>query len=85
MKAGVATHVCEKDKIDELQDSLCQLQSPYPEDIADVLDKFTNQASFHKKDFVLKPHLHLIEKCFSGSSVEEILQNLEKVMCLKSL
>lgn len=40
LKAGVATHICDAARIGELEESLLSLQSPYPEDIAAVLDKF---------------------------------------------
>lgn len=40
LKAGVATHVCDGARIEELEKSLLSLQSPYPEDIAAVLEKF---------------------------------------------
>lgn len=40
LKAGVATHVCDAARIGELEESLLSLQSPYPEDVAAVLDKF---------------------------------------------
>lgn len=40
LKAGVATHVCDAARIGELEESLLSLQSPYPEDVAAILDKF---------------------------------------------
>ena len=40
LKAGIATHVCDGARIGELEESLLNLQSPYPEDVAAVLDKF---------------------------------------------
>lgn len=40
LKAGVATHVCDAARIGELEESLLSLQSPYPEDVAAVLQKF---------------------------------------------
>ena len=40
LKAGVATHVCDADRIEELEESLLNLHSPYPEDVAAVLQKF---------------------------------------------
>ena len=84
MKAGVATHVCDSARIEELQDKLCSLDSPYPEDVSDVLNEFSKESTFDvDKEFVLKPVIPQIEKCFSGGSVEDILKNLEKVSFIK--
>ncbi|XP_045594616.2 3-hydroxyisobutyryl-CoA hydrolase, mitochondrial [Procambarus clarkii] len=79
LKAGVATHVCDSSRIGELEESLLKLESHYPEDIAAVLDKFSQEALFSKNEpFSLQPVLAKIQSCFSGNSVEEIISNLEK-------
>lgn len=79
LKAGVATHVCDAARIGELEESLLSLQSPYPEDVAAVLQKFHEEATFSKDaPFSLQPVLPKIQSCFSGASVEEICRNLEK-------
>ena len=78
MKAGIATHVCDHNLIPELTNELLALESNYPEDVANVIQKYSNGANFDKNsDFVLKPHMKLIQKCFQGQSVEEIFLNLE--------
>ncbi|KAG0713496.1 3-hydroxyisobutyryl-CoA hydrolase, mitochondrial [Chionoecetes opilio] len=79
LKAGVATHVCDGARIGELEESLLNLQSAYPEDVAGVLDKFHEEATFSKDaPFSLQLVLPKIQSCFSGASVEEIFANLEK-------
>ncbi|XP_045120228.1 3-hydroxyisobutyryl-CoA hydrolase, mitochondrial-like isoform X2 [Portunus trituberculatus] len=79
LKAGVATHVCDAERIGELEESLLSLQSPYPEDVASVLQKFHEESAFSKDaPFSLQPVLPKIQSCFSGGSVEEICGNLEK-------
>ncbi|XP_042207311.1 3-hydroxyisobutyryl-CoA hydrolase, mitochondrial-like isoform X2 [Homarus americanus] len=79
MKAGLATHVCDSARIGELEESLLKMESNYPEDVAAVLDTFSQEATFSKNDpFSLQSHLPKIQSCFSGASVEEIIANLEK-------
>uniref|UniRef100_A0A0P4WCR1 3-hydroxyisobutyryl-CoA hydrolase, mitochondrial n=1 Tax=Scylla olivacea TaxID=85551 RepID=A0A0P4WCR1_SCYOL len=79
LKAGVATHVCDAARIGDLEESLLNLQSPYPEDVAAVLQKFHDEAAFSKDaPFSLQSVLPKIQSCFSGASVEEIYRNLEK-------
>ncbi|KAK8729894.1 hypothetical protein OTU49_008377 [Cherax quadricarinatus] len=79
LKAGVATHICDSERIPELEKSLLNLTSNYPEDIAAVLNKFSEEATFSKDEpFSLQPVLSKIQSCFSGTSVEEIISNLEK-------
>lgn len=79
LKAGVSTHVCDSARIGELEDELLKLDSTYPEDIQATLDKFHKESTFSKGEpFSLQPYLPQIQKCFSGSSVEEIIANLEK-------
>lgn len=73
LKAGIATHFCESSQILELEKALL--------DIKDCDDVHKVLQSFHKvsdKDFVLKPHLEQITKCFNAGSVEEIYSNLER-------
>ncbi|KAL5284761.1 hypothetical protein ACFFRR_006836 [Megaselia abdita] len=72
-RAGIATHFCESSQILELERALLDIKDA--DDVDDVLK------SFHKisdKDFVLKPHLQQITKCFNAGSVEEIFSNLER-------
>ncbi|XP_050715797.1 3-hydroxyisobutyryl-CoA hydrolase, mitochondrial-like isoform X1 [Eriocheir sinensis] len=79
LKAGIATHVCDGARIEELEESLLSLQSPYPEDIAAVLEKFHEESTFNKGEpFSLQSVLPKIQSCFTGASVEEIFGNLEK-------
>lgn len=53
LKAGVATHVCDGARIEELEESLLNLQSPYPEDVAAVLEKFHEVAVSYGLAFVI--------------------------------
>ncbi|XP_063588518.1 3-hydroxyisobutyryl-CoA hydrolase, mitochondrial-like isoform X2 [Penaeus indicus] len=79
LKAGVATHVCDAARIGELEEALLKLNSPYPEDIAQVIESFHKESTFSKDvPFSLQPMLPKIKACYSGGSVEEIISNLEK-------
>ncbi|KAM6978669.1 3-hydroxyisobutyryl-CoA hydrolase, mitochondrial [Tautogolabrus adspersus] len=77
-RAGVATHFVESKKIPELEKELVHLKSPSNEDISNVLDSYQNQSSLDaEKPFVLDKHMSDINRLFSSSSVEGIMQNLK--------
>ncbi|XP_023164235.2 3-hydroxyisobutyryl-CoA hydrolase, mitochondrial isoform X2 [Drosophila hydei] len=70
--AGIATHYCESSKIPELETAL--LNCPDADDVPDILEKFQSQP---EKPFSLAPVLEQINKHFSASSVEGILESLQ--------
>ncbi|XP_062259170.1 3-hydroxyisobutyryl-CoA hydrolase, mitochondrial isoform X2 [Platichthys flesus] len=77
-KAGVATHFVESEKIPELEKELVDLKSPSAEDISRVLDTYQNQSRLDsEKPFALHKHMSDIDRLFSSSSVEGIIQNLK--------
>ncbi|XP_060944286.1 3-hydroxyisobutyryl-CoA hydrolase, mitochondrial isoform X2 [Limanda limanda] len=77
-KAGVATHFVESAKIPELEKELVDLKSPSAEDISRVLDTYQNQSRLDaEKPFALHKHMSDIDRLFSSSSVEGIIQNLK--------
>ncbi|XP_059198682.1 3-hydroxyisobutyryl-CoA hydrolase, mitochondrial [Centropristis striata] len=77
-RAGVATHFVESNKIPELEKELVDLKSPSAEDVSRVLDSFQKQSSLDsEKAFVLEKHMSDIDRLFSSSSVEGIMQNLK--------
>ncbi|XP_037943294.1 3-hydroxyisobutyryl-CoA hydrolase, mitochondrial-like [Teleopsis dalmanni] len=73
LKAGVATHYCESAKLSELEQDL--LNCGDSEEVPDILQKYHKPTA---KDFLLKPHLEQINKCFTAECVEEIIENLQK-------
>lgn len=76
--AGVATHFVESKMIPELEKELVDLKSPSNEDVSKVLDSYQNQSSLDsEKPFVLDKHMSDINRLFSSSSVEGIMQNLK--------
>ncbi|XP_035532292.1 3-hydroxyisobutyryl-CoA hydrolase, mitochondrial isoform X2 [Morone saxatilis] len=77
-RAGVATHFVESKKIPDLEKELVDLKSPSAEDVSRVLESYQNQSSLDsEKPFVLDKHMSDIDRLFSGSSVEGIVQNLK--------
>ncbi|XP_078795550.1 3-hydroxyisobutyryl-CoA hydrolase, mitochondrial isoform X2 [Oryzias latipes] len=77
-RAGVATHFVDSVKIPDLENELVDLKSPSDAEITKVLDSYQNQSSIDSdKPFVLDKHLHNIDRLFSASSMEGIMQNLK--------
>ena len=77
--SGVATHVCDSDKIDTLQDELVNLNNPSESSVKSILDKYSNSAEFHKgKEFTLSQHQDKINSLFKGGTVEEICEKLQQ-------
>lgn len=72
-KAGVATHYVETTKLTELEAELCECKNEH--DIEKTLYKYSSLFK-DTTEFVLKPNLEQINKCFSGKTVEEIVKNL---------
>ncbi|XP_026231869.1 3-hydroxyisobutyryl-CoA hydrolase, mitochondrial isoform X1 [Anabas testudineus] len=77
-RAGVATHFVESKKIPDLERELVELKSSSAENVSRVLDSYQNQSTLDsEKPFVLHQHMSDIDRLFSSSSVEGILQNLK--------
>lgn len=70
--AGIATHYVESAKLKELEHAL--LKCSNEQNIKDTLDKFSVPVT---DEFSLSLYIDKINKCFSASSVQEILNNLE--------
>ncbi|RVE58450.1 hypothetical protein OJAV_G00209490 [Oryzias javanicus] len=77
-RAGVATHFVESVKIPDLENELVDLKTPSDAEVSKVLNSYQNQSSTDSdKPFVLDKHLHDIDRLFSASSMEGIMQNLK--------
>ncbi|KAM6934522.1 3-hydroxyisobutyryl-CoA hydrolase, mitochondrial [Xenentodon cancila] len=77
-RAGLATHFVESRKIPDLEKELVDLKSPSDADVSRVLVSYQNQSSLESdKPFVLDKHISDIDRLFSSSSVEGIMQNLK--------
>ncbi|KAI4905130.1 hypothetical protein NFI96_020265 [Prochilodus magdalenae] len=78
-RAGVATHFVESEKLGALEKDLVELNSPSAGDVAQVLNTYQEQSTLDaEKPFVLQQHTEAIDRLFKASSVEEILENLQK-------
>ncbi|KAM4668207.1 3-hydroxyisobutyryl-CoA hydrolase, mitochondrial [Amazona ochrocephala] len=79
LKAGIATHFVDSEKLPALEKDLIALKSSSKENIADLLNSYhmKSQAD-QEKDFVLDEHMDKINSLFSGDSMEEIVKNLKQ-------
>lgn len=71
MYAGIATHFCPSDKIQALEQALINLENA--NEIERVLNDFCPPMD---GEFSLAKYLEQIDTCFSASTIEEILLNL---------
>jgi len=75
--AGISTHAVTQKDADSLQEELLSLKiNSKLTAIEECLSKWTKTAHFLEKPFSLKPHLALINECFSAASMEEIFSLL---------
>lgn len=72
MYAGIATHFCRSDKIHALEQALINLENA--NEVERILNDFCPPVD---GEFSLAKYLEQIDACFSASSIEEILLNLE--------
>ncbi|XP_075386468.1 3-hydroxyisobutyryl-CoA hydrolase, mitochondrial isoform X1 [Tenrec ecaudatus] len=79
LKAGIATHFVDSDKLDMLEKDLLALKSPSKENIAAVLETYQIKSKIDQDaSFTLEEHVDKINSCFSGSTVEQIVANLQQ-------
>lgn len=72
--SGIATHFCESSKIPELEHNLLHIENT--NDVESLLDDFCPKV--HNAELSLGKNLDQINECFNATSVEEILEKLEK-------
>ncbi|XP_061858465.1 3-hydroxyisobutyryl-CoA hydrolase, mitochondrial isoform X1 [Colius striatus] len=79
LKAGIATHFVESEKLPALEKDLIALKSPSKENIADILNFYHTKCKIdQEKDFVLDEHIEKINSIFSANSMEEIVTKLKQ-------
>ncbi|KAM9380392.1 3-hydroxyisobutyryl-CoA hydrolase, mitochondrial [Phaethornis superciliosus] len=79
LKAGIATHFVESEKLPALEKDLIALQSPSKENIADLLNSYHLKSKVdQEKEFVLDEHMEKINSIFSANSMEEIFKKLKQ-------
>ncbi|XP_009909522.2 3-hydroxyisobutyryl-CoA hydrolase, mitochondrial [Dryobates pubescens] len=79
LKAGIATHFVDSEKLPALEKDLTGLKSPSTENIADLLNSYHEKSKADQdKPFVLDEHMEKINSLFSGDTVEEIVKKLKQ-------
>ncbi|XP_074766718.1 3-hydroxyisobutyryl-CoA hydrolase, mitochondrial isoform X1 [Athene noctua] len=79
LKAGIATHFVESEKLPALEKDLIALKSPSTENIADLLNSYHMKSKVdQEKEFVLDEHMEKINSLFSANSMEEIVKKLKQ-------
>lgn len=72
--AGIATHFCRSEKIHALEQALIDLENA--DDVECILNDFCTPM-IDGGEFSLAKYLEQIDTCFSASTIEAILLNLE--------
>lgn len=67
--AGIATHFVLSEKLPDLKQDLLTTEVP---DVKEILNKY--QSKDLDQEFCFAPYMSQIDKCFSASSVEEIIE-----------
>ncbi|KAF4799587.1 3-hydroxyisobutyryl-CoA hydrolase, mitochondrial [Turdus rufiventris] len=79
LRAGIATHFVESEKLPALEKDLIALKSPSKEKIADLLNSYHKKCTIdQEKEFALGEHLEKINSLFSANSMEEIVKKLKQ-------
>ncbi|XP_065494348.1 3-hydroxyisobutyryl-CoA hydrolase, mitochondrial isoform X2 [Caloenas nicobarica] len=79
LKAGIATHFVDCEKLPALEKDLIALKSPSTENIADLLNSYHVKSKVdQEKQFVLGEHMEKINSIFSANTVEEIVKKLKQ-------
>ncbi|KAF2987384.1 hypothetical protein EK904_002422, partial [Melospiza melodia maxima] len=79
LKAGIATHFVESEKLPALEKDLIALKSPSKEKIADLLNSYHMKCTIdQEKEFSLDEHMEKINSLFSANSMEEIVKKLKQ-------
>lgn len=73
LKAGIATHYCNSNKILNLEKAILDVDNE--QELKNVLNQFNEKDS---QEFSLEPYLSKINHCFAGDSVEEIMKRLKE-------
>lgn len=73
VKSGIATHFVPSKRLYELETLLSRSTSEV--EINSLLNKFQEPP----EEFSLAPHIKHINYCFAASTIEEIIERLEKV------
>ncbi|KAL8555662.1 hypothetical protein ACS0TY_003463 [Phlomoides rotata] len=73
---GLATHFVPSERLEELEEAIVKADSSVPAVISSVIEKFSEMPTL-KEDSAYR-RLDIVNKCFCGATVEEIVAALEK-------
>lgn len=76
-KIGLASHFVDSNRIEELISSLGEVSGQNDREVMEIIEKFSSTPQL-PIETELDKMLPLIDKCFSGESVEEIYENLHR-------
>ncbi|CAN8315256.1 unnamed protein product [Cochlearia groenlandica] len=76
LACGLATHFVPSKRLNELEADLCRVASSDPTFVSKILDGYTQNPPLKQKSPYHR--LDVINRCFSGRSVEDIISTLEK-------
>ncbi|KAM4836359.1 3-hydroxyisobutyryl-CoA hydrolase, mitochondrial isoform 1-T2 [Thomomys bottae] len=78
-KAGIATHFVDSGKMSMLEQDLVALKSPSAKNVANVLATYHAECKIDQdKSFILEEYMDRINRCFSASTMEQIIENLRQ-------
>ncbi|KAL0547946.1 hypothetical protein IC582_012385 [Cucumis melo] len=75
LACGLATHFVTSERLTLLEEALCRADTSEPSIISSIIDKFSQRPIL--KEQSVYHRLHVIDKCFSRRTVEDILAALE--------
>ncbi|KAL0692146.1 hypothetical protein Bca4012_059326 [Brassica carinata] len=91
LACGLATHFVPSTRLTALEAELCKVDSSDPTFVSTILDAYTQrphlkqQSAYHRQVYLIislilsiVPELDVIDRCFSGRTVEEIIAALER-------
>ncbi|NXI96621.1 HIBCH protein, partial [Psophia crepitans] len=78
LKAGIATHFVDSEKLPALEEDLIALKSPSTENIADLLNSYHVKSKVDQEKFVLDEHMEKINSLFSAKTMEEIVKKIKQ-------
>ncbi|XP_021721297.1 3-hydroxyisobutyryl-CoA hydrolase 1-like isoform X2 [Chenopodium quinoa] len=76
LACGLATHFVHSTKLSLLEEELCEANLDDQSNICKIFDKYAEQPVLKENSAFRK--LHIVDKCFSHRTVEEIFSALEK-------
>ncbi|CDY55104.1 hypothetical protein IGI04_008750 [Brassica rapa subsp. trilocularis] len=78
LACGLATHYLPSTRLTALEAELCRVDSSDPALVSTILDAYTQNPHLKQQSAYHRQVLDVIDRCFSGRTVEEIIAALER-------